>query len=327
MIDWYTLLVPIAVSGVLALFRFVGCRFSEPIINEPYNEDVLRDNPFVYYQMDESSGSTTAADTQGRLNGQYGVADGVHTLPLLSGSDAATYRSLPIAAPSILVGAPSVVPRLPDKTSVRFNGAFLSANGSLGDLSRFSVDLLVRPEWDIANERNFYSVVDYSNFVPGLGASGPNRNAGFAIYAGPDDPSNPASPITWQLWIGTGNGFERAFPIVGIGGPRVSAENTYLAIEFGSRVFLHAYTLHVNIDDAEVELVRSAYVPATDPDPTRLPLRVGISGAFAGLIPPFPSPQAFIYPFVGRIAEVAIYNTDLEQGRVISHIVNAFNTT
>src|SRR5262249_51752847 len=149
--------------------------------------------------------------------------------PILSGADAVTYRSLPIAVPSIQLGAPSVLPKIPNDTSVHFNGSFLSANGSLTDLSQFSVDALVHPEWDIANERNYYCVIDYSNFVPGLGAPGPNRNAGFAIYAGPDNPDDPASPITWQLWIGTGNGFERAFPVAGVREPHVTPENTYLA--------------------------------------------------------------------------------------------------
>jgi hypothetical protein len=57
-----------------------------------------------------------------------------------------------------------------------------------------------------------------------------------------------------------------------------------------------------------------------------LALGIGLSARYSALIPPFPGPQGFIYPFVGRIAEVAVYNTFLDEGRICSHIMNAFNT-
>jgi hypothetical protein len=277
--------------------------------------------------MQEDAGAVKADDETGFLNAQYGVADGIHTLPILSGSEAATYFSLPIAAPSIQVAASSVMPKDGQDRSVHFNGSFLTANGHLTDLSRFSIDALVHPEWDLANERNFYCVIDHSNFMPGLGSPGPNRNAGFAIYAGPDNPLDVTSPICWQLWVGTGSEFARANPVGGGPGPLVSAEDTYLAVQFGdAQAFLWAFTTKGDLDHVMFEVIRRPYVPAADPDPARLPLRVGISGSFAGLFGPFPSPQGFIYPFVGRIAEVAVYNTALDQARIMSHIMNAFNT-
>jgi len=320
----YVLLVPIAVFGVLLLFRFVGCHFAPAaiIVVQSYADDVFQDSPLVYYRMQEGVGASIASDETGHINAQYGTAPGPLNDP--------SYVSLPIAAPSIQAGASSIMPKDSNDKSVRFDGSFLSTQGqgSIGDLSQFTVDALVRPEWDIANERNFYCVADYSNFVPGLGPSGPNRNAGFAIYAGPDNPFDPTSPICWQLWIGTGNEFARANPLDGTPGPLVSAEDTYLAVQFDdTQAFLWAYTVNADLDQVTFGLIRRPYVQATDPDPTKLALRVGISGNFAALIPPFPGPQGFIYPFVGRIAEMAVYSTFLDQGRIMSHIVNAFNTT
>jgi len=332
MIDWYTLLVPVAVLAVLLLFRFVGCGFhgTAQMVIQHYADDVLQDNPVVYYRMQENAGAVKADDETGLHNAQYGVADGIHTLPILSGSEAATYFSQPILVPSIQVAALSVMPKDPQDRSVHFNGSFLTTNGNL-TLSRFSIDALVHPDWDLANERNFYCVIDYSNFMPGKGSPGPNRNAGFAIYAGPDNPLDINSPICWQLWIGTGNEFARADPVPIPGDPRplhrVSAEDTYLAVQFGdTQAFLWAFTTKADLDHVMFQVTRRPYVPAADPDPARLPLRVGISGSFAGLFAPFPSPQGFVYPFVGRIAEVAVYNTALDQARIMSHIMNAFNT-
>jgi hypothetical protein len=249
---------------------------------------------------------------------------------LLGNPDASAYLSLPIASPSQQVQAEPVLPKEPSSWSVRFSGGIVSTQGMgpIGDLPQFTVDALVHPEWDVANERNFYCVIDYSNFVPGLGSPPPIRNAGFAIYAGPDNPLNPTSPICWQLWIGTGNEFARANPLGGGPGPLVLAEDTYLAVQFGdTQAFLWAYTVTADLDQVMFPVIRRPYVQATDPDPTKLALRVGVSGGSAALIPPFPGPSGFIYPFVGRIAEVAVYDKVLNQGRIMSHILNAFNTT
>ncbi|MBV8730512.1 MAG: hypothetical protein JO336_11970 [Acidobacteriia bacterium] len=324
--DWSTLVIPIAVLGALALFRFVGCTFTPTgIVSQPYADDVLLDNPLVYYRLQETIGSTTATDETGHLNALYGVAPG----PLNN----ADYFSLPISTPSLQLGADSVMQKDQTDLSVRFNGSFVSTQGqgalsALGDLSQFTADILVHPEWDVANERNFYCVLDYSNYVAGIGPPGPNRNAGFAIYAGPDSPSDPTTPICWQLWIGTGNEFLRALPLDGGPGPLVLPEDTYLAVQFGpTQAFLWAYTVNADVDQVKFELEVPPYVQPTDPNPANIPFNIGISQNFAALFSPFPGPNGFIYPFVGRMAEAALYNTVLDGGRLMSHIMNAFNTT
>jgi hypothetical protein len=50
-----------------------------------------------------------------------------------------------------------------------------------------------------------------------------------------------------------------------------------------------------------------------------------MAGGSAALVPPFPGPPGGLYPFVGRTAEVAIYDTVLGLDRIKSHITNAFN--
>jgi hypothetical protein len=323
MIDCYILLVPVAVLAVLLLFQFTGCRFVPhmSMVDQPYADDVVQDSPVVYYRMQEQPGATDAADEMGHVNGKYGISPS----PL---NDPASF-SLPIASPSQQLAAEPVMPKDPNELSVRFNGSFVSTQGqgAIGDLSVFSLEALVHPEWDINNERDFFCVIDLSNFVPGLGAPGPGRNAGFAVYAGPDNPNDSASPICWQLWIGTGNEFARANPTGGGPGPLVSAEDTYLAVLFDTGApSLWAYTINADLNSVKVPVIPRPYVQAQDPTPANLALRIGLSGANSGLFPPFPGPPNFVYPFVGRIAEVSVYNKVLDEGRVMSHIMNAFNT-
>jgi hypothetical protein len=323
MIDWYMLLVPVAVLVVLLLLQFAGCSFIENVslFDQSYLDDVVHDSPVVYYRMQEQAGTTDAADNMGHVGAKYGVAP----QPL---NDPAFF-SLPIASPSQQLAVESVIPKEPSARSVHFNGSFVSTQGqgAIGDLSVFSLDALVHPEWNIQSDRDFYCVIDLSNFVPGLGAAGPGRNAGFAVYAGPDNPNDPASPICWQLWIGTGNEFARANPVDGSPGPLVLPEDTYLAVLFDTgEASLWAYTTSVDLNSVKFPVIRRSYVQAQDPNPANLALRIGLSGDNSALFPPFPGPPNFIYPFVGRIAEVAVYNKVLDEGRIMSHIMNAFNT-
>jgi hypothetical protein len=324
MIDWYMLLVPVAVLAILLLFQFAGCAAMQgPLaFGDSYVDDVHGDGPVVYYRMQEEANATDANDLMGHVNGKYGVSPDPLNDP--------AFLSFPIASPSLYMAQESVMPADQTERSVRFNGSFISTQnqGVIGDLSVFSLDVLVRPEWDVQNERAFYCVIDLSNFVPGLGAPGPGRNAGFAVYAGPDDPNNPTSPICWQLWVGIGARFARATPADGTPGPLVLPEDTYLAVQFGpDTAALFSYTTHVDLNLVKFPLNRPPYVPAQDVNPLNLALRVGISGANSGLIPPLPGPPNFVYPFVGRIAEVAVYNKVLDEARMMSRVMEAFLTT
>ena len=57
-------------------------------------------------------------------------------------------------------------------------------------------------------------------------------------------------------------------------------------------------------------------------------LWIGISGPRRALFAPFPGPDpgssGFLYPFNGRIAEVAIYNKIVPLDRIFTHGLAAF---
>jgi hypothetical protein len=88
-------------------------------------------------------------------------------------------------------------------------------------------------------------------------------------------------------------------------------------------VILYAYTAGEDIDFISHELVRPAYLPATHPA-GNISLRIGLAGASAALVPPFPGPSGLLYPFLGRMAEVAVYETVLDPERIRAHIEAAF---
>lgn len=320
MSEWYILLLPIAVLGVILLFRFAGCSFSAPVATG-YASEVIADNPSVYYRLQETGGlPASAEDEMNRKPGTYSVSPSPLNDP--------AHLSPAVLTPGIELGALSIVEKLPTATAVRFNGSDVFATGPLGDLSRFTVEAIVRPEWDLLNQRGFfYCVAESSLHVPGQGAPAPLKNAGFAVFAGPHDLNNPsASPYCWQLWVGTGTEFHRAMPVETGPVPLVTAENTYLAVTFDdTQALLHVFTPGEDLDFISHELVRPAYLQAAHPE-GNTSLRIGIAGNSAALVPPFPGPTGLLYPFVGRMAEVAIYDTVLAPDRIKAHIMEGFNT-
>jgi hypothetical protein len=101
----------------------------------------------------------------------------------------------------------------------------------------------------------------------------------------------------------------------------VQAERTYLAVTFNETppvptAFLYVYTAGADVDFVQLELERPQYIRAFD----RLSIGIGNKA----VVGPFPSPQ-LLYPFLGRMAEVAIYVTELSSARVGAHIMGAFN--
>jgi hypothetical protein len=321
MIDWYTLFLPIALLGIVVLFRFAGCGF-EATVGPSYSSIVVDDGPLVYYRLQETGGlPAVAADQMNFRNGTYGVSPTPLNEP--------AHLSPQILTPDIQLGVlPSIVPQEPGTRAVRFNGSDAFTTGHLGILPKFTIEAIVRPEWNLINGRGFfYCVLEHSVHVPGQGAPFPLKNAGFALFAGPHDLANPAtSPYCWQFWVGTGTEFHRAVPMESGPVPPVAVENTYLAVAFDDpQVILYVYREGDDIDFISHELHRPPYLPAVHQS-QNTSLRIGIAGASAALVPPFPGPTGLLYPFVGRMAEVAIYNTVLGVDRIKEHIMAAFNT-
>jgi hypothetical protein len=321
--NWDLLVTPLAVLAVLLLFRFVGCDFGGPDVfesDDPYHKAVVKDNPVIYYRLQEKGNDTTAKDEMGNLNGTYQKVP----FPLDAGDPA--YRSTSVPTPDLQLGlTPSLIKTSPEATAVLMHGGLVfatSADPPLNGLTRFALDVLVFPEWDLTQKGFFYSVMENSMFAAGHGGAPGVKNAGFALYAGPDNLGDPNSPYTWQLWIGTGNEFLRALQVDQQRLALVKPEPTYLMATFDdTQAFLWVYSANQDIDLVKFELLRPPYIPAKET------LRIGISGGVPALFPPFPGPSGFLYPFQGRMAEVAIYDTIPDETRILSHISSAFGGT
>jgi hypothetical protein len=206
----------------------------------------------------------------------------------------------------------------PANTSMETHGGFMEipSSATLGP-AQFTLEAVVRPMWSPSgNLGRYYCVLEF-------GAPAGKKTRGYALYAGPQDASSPATlqtPYRWQLWLGDGTNFKQ---VTDPSRPPALVEfdkTNYLAVTFdGAKVRLFTYFPGKAIEEVLAVDAAAAYSPSTG---LGVPFFIGLG---LKLFPPFPPatpppPLAQRYPFFGRMQEVALYRTALGTDRIMSHI-------
>lgn len=326
MSDWYFLLAPVVVVlTVLLLFRFVGCTsfgtaddmsYTVKPTGEPdYPATILGEPDLVsYWRLQEPSTTVagdTAEDKKGVNNGKY-KAGPIPTNSLHPESPAG-----PDGTPHLGV-TPGLLELGQQSTSLRVNGAYVEVpfSPSLA-LSSFTIEALVFPEWD-KNDPQESTGSGFYRAVIGLTGDGPAPYAfGFAIYAGPEDPANNNYTPTWQVSMGDGTTSVRVKSATSAMALVDFQHTTYLGLTFdGTKLNLFVVVRGIDFDDPKVHPLKDAtvaYSPNTNPANS---LVIGADRNPGGGLP--------LYPFHGRIQEVAVYRKALTIGRCpASHVCAA----
>jgi hypothetical protein len=333
MIEWYPLLVPLGVLAALMLFRFVGCDdlFGlDEIPEKDYPLHVKADAPVIYLRLQEAqlNSPPVAKDEMEVKEGRYGRASS----PLSAGDPNWSSTEVPVTELQLgVTDDPKLLATEAGATSVRVHGGeiIVAAHVAprLQSLTEFTLELLVCPEWDVvaaAARGKYYCVMELAAITTPAPGDPLRKNAGFGIYAGPD--TDPTSPYVWQFWVGTGQGgFQRLNPVQPYQdpqdpGPTVTTLPTYLAVTFSQpqgKAFLYSYYAGRNFSNTQYELVPLNYIPAI------AELFIGLAEK-GPLFPPFPFSPDPLYPFKGRMAEVAIYDIVLEGKQILDHGMRAF---
>lgn len=330
-------LTPLAVLAVLLLFRFAGCGLDvvgtgsgpgdpppppvpEPTFGIPYPQEVQNDTPEGFWRLHETTGIVAKNEITGSPDAKYGKA--VNPVP----EGPASHHS-PKADPIILqlgvTGPPPLLTPEPAAPSVRVQGGFvLLAPDARFNPPEFTLEALVLPEWNLGVSGKYYCVMESSSRL--AGPANTPKVGGYAFYAGPDDPNVPNSPYHWQLWVGNGAGFVRLTekpykpPIPGAPanpGPVPANVPTYLAVTYSAtQAFLYVYVKDRDISHVKYELNHVPFQAATNVE-----LFIGVTDSRRALFAPFPGPTHVMYPFIGRIQEVAIYGKALHENRIGSH--------
>jgi hypothetical protein len=330
MSDLAWIVTPVAVLLVLLLFRFVGCNQilgidqaaldPYPGIN-PYGQAILKDDPVAFWQLQEKNPPTdpnggNAKDATGNHGGSYGMVVSPY-------QEDVQHLSPPVSVVTLNLGVTPPLQKV-DMTStcVEMDGGFVRAVYAAElNAPAFTIEALVLPQWDLVSplaQGRYRCVMESTNNPPPNG----QKNSGYALYAGPEDPLQLNTPYRWQLWVGDGTIFRRLAQLDPTApGTLVTAEPTYLAATFdGSEFNLYVYTESSDLTFVRTELVPQTYVRNPNGDFT-----MGITGPTRALVPPFPGPQRRLYPFHGRMEEVAVYNKHLTADQIMAHCVAAFH--
>ncbi len=333
MTQWYFLLAPLVVLAVMSLLRFRGCGF-HPSQADEYGVAVGNDSPVARFRLEDALGSTVAKNAAGSGDGAYGRAPS----PLGAGQPTWHSAAVPVTSLTLAINDPKLVLLEHDDPydfSIRVEGAFVTVPADvpvLQDLTEFTLEALVYPDWDVGTLGNYYCVLELAGLAPGA----IQKSAGFGLYAGPSDTQNPNSPYSWQAWMGNGSGFQRLEekkpytpddPNNPNPGPTVEKDQaTYLAFTFSKsqgQAFLYLFTQDRDLDYVAYELNPVAYVPVVAGTVTQ-GMHIGIA-AQGPLFPPAPGAvPPFLYPFIGQMCNVAVYNQVLTQDTLRHHATIAF---
>jgi hypothetical protein len=332
MIGLYVVLGALALLVTLLLFGFVGCGFQGAVLCTPSSESnyptaVIDTGDLVaYWRLGESSATpvpsnsgsarSVVADENGDVHhGDYFKVDPVSADDL---------RHSPSTSSILLLGQ---IPGLLELGN-QVNSPCINTDGGYVQVPwadelnspQFTFEAWVQPE-TFLDPKYFYCLAE-STGPQGLGP----KQTGWGLYLGPSDPNNPdpAGQLLWQVWMGDGNQFNRV-ALAKPGFPQDSAGNaisplrlTYLALTFNGletlRLFLYYPNAKQDFFDISINQLQALETPASpiifhknDASPK------GTGDFFIGTgsnLTSNPFTQR-LYPFKGKIQEVALYKKDL----------------
>ena len=297
---WLVALIPVAVLTTVFLFGFVGCtneygriRFRSPGDGSPGDgsgDGGSREVPTVTYADVVEADMPVAYWRLGEGGGQTGVDQIGLDVAHPAGLHAGTYyegAALPLetdsaSAPGTLkLGAPGLITNDPG-TSVDFDGGYLEVphEGTLNP-AQFSLEAWVRPGWEQGDTSYRVVVASYLS---------DSSTVGFSLRKNTDDFVEIAVGVVGEDWE----------TLVGDSSFQKGKDETYHLVATYDGATLKLY------EDGALssQMPLSGYVPAGS-----TPVVIGVGEPTLDKL----------YPFKGRIQEVAIYDHALDENAVQTH--------
>lgn len=173
--------------------------------------------------------------------------------------------------------------------------------------------------------QQFYYCLVESAGPPGLG----QKKTGWGLYLGPENPVAPLGQLFWQVWMGDGSNFNR----VAVANPgRTQLKLTYLALTFDGnqnlQLWLYCPDTDEDLDLLDKPVLKILINPFTflPNDGTAAGKGEFIIGAGSNLFPNVAgTPGQRLYPFRGKIQDVALYKSVLPGNILESHYLAGGN--
>ena len=325
------ILIPIGLLAIVALLCFVGCSFQPGAAILPwttYTDATVLANPSVvaYWPLGEVADTDPAVDRVAGHNGSY--VDGVtvpslYPWPAFSVPNPTGPNVQSAAAPgTLLLGQPGIVQGDSIQPGNQFgtrtdcivvNGGYVNIpfNAAFNPPTSFTIEAWVRVDWDANAPHAYRSVLDSRDTAAG--------GTGFSVYAKADD--GQPGVYHWEAAIGNGGAaFTLATsddPPITLDDPSLPAGVTYyLAVTYDGPS--QTLILFVDGEQRGPKINPAVYVPNTTQ-----PLWIGAGAPYGPIRPQAPGVVAGpLFPFVGAIQDVAVYNAALTSDVVLLHYHN-----
>jgi hypothetical protein len=325
-------LLPLILLGIVGTLCFVGCAFQTGGLGgtTPFTSytgtTILANTPncIAYWPLKEAKDTDPASELISKNTGNYIDPTTAPTLypwpayslPNGSGPDvlsAAASGTIALAQSTIVVGDVDLLPGdLVPWACMAVNGAYVEVpwNDKFIPKTSFTLEPWVRVDWTADDPQALRSVLDSREFSP--------ATTGFGIFAQADD--NQQGVYRWAAVVGNGSADFTTLAseelTITLKDPAAAAGTTfYLAVAYDASS--QTLTLFVN-GQQHGQVTAVAYVPNTTQ-----PLWIG---AAAPYVPRRPQPDGAagspLFPFVGAIQDVAIYQAVLPTGTILTHFHN-----
>jgi hypothetical protein len=328
------ILIPVMLLGIVGLFCFVGCVLPEYTLTPPFTSysatTILANSPdcIAYWPLKEAKDTDAASELISNNAGNYidpATAPTLYpwpaySLPNGSGPDvlsAAAPGDIQLAQPTIVAGDVDLRPGDPVLPACMVvNGAYVEVpwKDKFIPKTSFTVEAWARVDWTADDPHAWRFVLDMREFSP--------ATTGFALYARADD--NLPGSYRWGAIVGDGSGDFKTLDsdelTITLKDPAAAAGTTFYVAatyEAGSQTL----TLFVN-GQQHGQLASVAYMPNTTQ-----PLWIGAASPFVARRPqPNGTAGSPLFPFVGAIQDVAIYQAVLPPGTILTHFHNGSGT-
>jgi hypothetical protein len=324
--------------GIVGTLCFVGCRFDSSgtgTQGTPFTSytgtTILANSPncIAYWPLKEAKDTDAASELISNNTGNYidpTTAPELYPWPsysIANGSNpdvlsAAAPGTIALAQPGIVLGDVDPLPGDPVLPACMVvNGAYMEApwKDKFIPKASFTVEAWVRVDWTASDPQAWRFVLDSREISP--------VTTGFGIYAKADD--GQPGMYRWAAILGNGT---TAFTFldntelpVTLKDPAADAGTTvYLVLTYDSS----SQTLTLFVNNEQAGEITSAYAPnATQP------MWIGAGSPYIPrrTQPAGPDPASPLFPFVGAIQDVAIYNVVLDSVAMDTHFSNGKGVT
>jgi hypothetical protein len=329
------LLIPVILLAIVGLLCFVGCILPAYEAVPPWTEYtpktiLLNSHCIAYWPLKEAADTVPAAELISGNTGNYidpTTAASLYPWPAYSVPNGANPDVLSAAAPGDIkfaqpgIVAGDVVQPLNDPVPAGcmvVNGCYVEVpwNKKFIPTESFTVEAWVRPDWSGSDPQADRFVLDSRDLNPGTG---------FALYAQADP--NQSGVYHWAGIMGNGASGSEGFTIVAgdeikLGSVAMPAKPVYLALTYDAPNQTLTFYVNGGGEGGGIKVTSVAYMANTTQ-----PLWIGAGSPYVTRRPqPVDILASPLFPFVGAIQDVAIYNDVLNPGDIVTHFNNGNGT-